>query len=110
MQQFAQNALPEMQQQAYGQQVVQQLPPEYQGQMDPSDPQGMAQGLRQRGQQDPNMLQQVWNNPIGKIAAVGIAGFQGGAQSPLHAARVRVRDGYPLAHAQSTPQLQRGSI
>jgi len=35
----------------------------------------MAQGLHQMGQQDPNLLQKVWNNPMGKIAAVGIAGF-----------------------------------
>ena len=86
VQQFAQNAPPEMQQQVYGQyfqqmpqdqrqQFVQQLPPEVQGQIDPSDPQGMAQGLHQMGQQSPNLLQQVWNNPLGKVAAVGIAGF-----------------------------------
>jgi len=86
VQQFAQNAPPEMQQQVYGQafqqmprdqreQFVQQLPAEAQGQMDPSDPQGMGQSLHQMGQQDPNLLQKVWNNPMGKIAAVGIAGF-----------------------------------
>jgi hypothetical protein len=86
VQQFAQNAPPEMQQQVYGQafqqmpqdqreQFVQQLPPEAQGQMDPNDPQGMGQSLHQMGQQDPNLLQKVWNNPMGKIAAVGIAGF-----------------------------------
>ncbi len=86
VQQFAQNAPPEMQQQVYGQafgqmpqdqraQFVQQLPPEAQGQMDPSDPQGMGQQLHQLGQQQPNLLQQVWNNPMGKVAAVGIAGF-----------------------------------
>lgn len=86
VQQFAQNAPPEMQQQVYGQafeqmpqdqraQFVQQLPPEAQGQMDPSDPQGMGQQLHQLGQQQPNLLQQVWNNPLGKVAAVGIAGF-----------------------------------
>jgi hypothetical protein len=85
VQQFAQNAPPEMQQvygQAFGQmpqdqraQFVQQLPPETQGQMDPNDPQGMGQQLHQLGQQQPNVLQQVWNNPMGKIAAVGIAGF-----------------------------------
>jgi len=86
VQQFAQNAPPEMQQQMYGQafqqmpqdqreQFVQQLPPDMQGQMDPNDPQGMAQSLHQAGQQNPNILQQVWNNPMGKIAAVGIAGF-----------------------------------
>jgi len=55
VQQFAQNAPPEMQQQVYGQyfqqmppeqrqQFVQQLPPQLQGQMDPHDPQGMALG------------------------------------------------------------------
>jgi len=86
VQQFAQNAPPELQQQVYGQyfqqmpqeqreQFVQQLPAETQGQMDPSDPQGMGQGLHQLGQQNPNILQQVWNNPFGKVAAVGIAGF-----------------------------------
>lgn len=86
VQQFAQNAPPEMQQQVYGQafqqmpqdqreQFVQQLPPEVQGQMDPTDPQGMGQQLHQLGQQNPNVLQQVWNNPLGKVAAVGIAGF-----------------------------------
>ncbi len=86
VQQFAQNAPPEMQQQVYGQafqqmpqdqreQFVQQLPPEAQGQMDPNDPQGMGHQLHQLGQQQPNILQQVWNNPMGKIAAVGIAGF-----------------------------------
>ena len=86
VQQFAQNAPPEMHQQVYGQyfqqmpeeqrqQFVQQLPPEAQGQMDPSDPQGMGQSLHQMGQQSPNILQQVWNNPLGKVAAVGIAGF-----------------------------------
>jgi len=75
-----------MQQQVYGQafqqmpqdqraQFVQQLPPEVQGQMDSNDPQGMGQQLHQLGQQQPNVLQQVWNNPMGKIAAVGIAGF-----------------------------------
>ena len=57
------------------QQFVQQLPPEMQDQMDPNDPQGMAQGMQQAAQQNPNVLQQVWNNPMGKIAAVGIAGF-----------------------------------
>ncbi len=66
VQQFAQNAPPEMQQQVYGQAF---------GQMDPSDPQGMGQQLHQLGQQQPNLLQQVWNNPMGKVAAVGIAGF-----------------------------------
>jgi len=86
VQQFAQNAPPEMLQQVYGQafqqmpqdqraQFVQQLPPEAQGQMDSNDPQGMGQQLHQLGQQQPNVLQQVWNNPMGKIAAVGIAGF-----------------------------------
>ncbi len=82
VQQFAQNAPPEMQQQAYSQyfqqmpqdqrqQFVQQLPPEMQGQMDPNDPQVMQQAARQ----NPTILQHVWNNRMGKIAAVGIAGF-----------------------------------
>jgi hypothetical protein len=85
VQQFAQNAPPEMQQQVYGQyfqqmpqgqreQFVQGMPQEMQGQMDPNDPQMMAQGMQQAAQQNPNLLQQVWNNPLAKVAAVGIAG------------------------------------
>ncbi len=86
VQQFAQNAPPEMQQRVYGQafqqmppdqrqQFVQQLPPEAQGQMNPNDPQGMAQGMQQMGQKNPDALQKVWSNPLGKVAVVGIAGF-----------------------------------
>jgi len=43
--------------------------------LEPNDPPGMAWGLHQAAQQNPNLLQQLWNNPVGKIAAVGIVGF-----------------------------------
>jgi len=43
--------------------------------MNPNDTWGMAQGRHQATQQDPNLLQQVWNNPLGKVAAVRIADF-----------------------------------
>jgi hypothetical protein len=84
LQQFAQNAPPEMQQQAYGQafgqmsddqrqQFVQQLPSDVQGQMDPSDPQGMAQGFQQAAQQRPDLLQDAKNHPVASVAVAGLA-------------------------------------
>jgi len=84
LQQFAQNAPPEMQQQAYGQafgqmsddqrqQFVQQLPPDVQGQMDPSDPQGMAQGFQQAAHQRPDLLQDAKNHPVASVAVAGLA-------------------------------------
>ncbi len=101
MQQFAQNAPPDFQQQVYQQhfeqmpyeqrmQFAQQMPPQYP--MAPNNPQVMAQGFYQMGQQQPNMLSRVFGqggpgaNPLvsgGLGALVGIAatsmlGQQGG--------------------------------
>ena len=87
LQQFAQNAPPDLQQRAYAQafsqmpddcrqQLVQELPPDVQGQLDPSDPQALAQGFAQVTQQRPNLLQEagnVLNNPLAKVAVAGLA-------------------------------------
>jgi hypothetical protein len=87
LQQFAQNAPPELQQRAYAQafsqmpddcrqQFVQELPPDVQGQLDPSDPQAMAQGFAQVTQQRPSLLQEASNvlkNPVAKVAVAGLA-------------------------------------
>jgi len=71
VQQFMQNAPPEMQQQVYQQhfeqmpmdqrqQFMQQMPPQYQQQMDPNNPQMMAQGFQQMGQQQPGISNRCW--------------------------------------------------
>ena len=87
LQQFAQNAPPELQQRAYAQafsqmpddyrqQLVQELPPDVQEKLDPSDPQAMAQGFAQVTQRRPNLLQEagnVLNNPMAKVAVAGLA-------------------------------------
>jgi len=84
VQQFMQNAPPEMQQQVYQQhfaqmpyeqrqQFAQQLPPQYQQQMDPNDPQAMAQGFHQMGQEQPGMLGQL----LGGLGGGGSAGGGG---------------------------------
>ena len=87
LQQFAQNAPPDLQQRAYAQafsqmpddyrqQFVQELPPDVQEQLDPSDPEAMAQGFAQVTQQRPNLLQEAGNvlhNPIAKVAVAGLA-------------------------------------
>jgi hypothetical protein len=87
LQQFAQNAPPDLQQRAYAQafsqmpdayrqQLVQELPPDVQEKLDPSDPQAMAQGFAQVTQQRPNLLQEagnVLNNPVAKVAVAGLA-------------------------------------
>ena len=73
MQQFAQNAPPEFQQQVYQQhfeqmpyeqrmQFAQQMPPQYG--MAPNNPQAMAQGFYQMGQQ-PGMLSRVFGQGQG---------------------------------------------
>jgi len=111
MQQFMQNAPPEMQQQVYQQhfaqmpydqrqQFAQQMPP-YQPYMDPNNPQQMAQGFQQMGQQQPGLLQQILGglggqrppgsmggqggglggvlaNPMAKAALIGLAGAAAG--------------------------------
>jgi hypothetical protein len=84
LQQFAQNAPPDLQQQAHAQyfqqmppeqmqQFVQALPPDVQGQLDPSDPQGMAQGFQQAVQQRPDLLQRVKDHPVASVAVAGLA-------------------------------------
>ncbi len=103
VQQFMQQAPPEVQQQVYQQhfaqmpyeqrqQFAQQAPPPYQGYMDPTNPQQMAQGFYQMGQQQPGLVQQLLaavggqhaqsgqggqggflGSPLGKAAAVGLA-------------------------------------
>jgi hypothetical protein len=87
LQQFAQDASPDLQQRAYAQafsqmpddcrqQLVQELPPDVQGQLDPSDPQALAQSFAQVTQQRPNLLQEAGNvlhNPAAKVAVAGLA-------------------------------------
>jgi hypothetical protein len=87
LQQFAQKVPPDLQQRAYAQafsqmpddyrqQLVQELPPDVQEQLDPSDPEAMAQGFAQVTQQRPNLLQEagnVFHNPIAKVAVAGLA-------------------------------------
>jgi len=87
LQQFAQDAPPDLQQRAYAQafsqmpddyrqQFVQELPPDVQEQLDPSDPEAMAQGFAQVTQQRPNLLQEAGNvlhNPVAKVAVAGLA-------------------------------------
>ena len=69
MQQFMQNAPADTQQQVYQQhfeqmpyeqrsQFAQQMPQQYGA--DPNNPQGMAQGFQQMGQEQPNMLSQMF--------------------------------------------------
>ena len=87
LQQFAQKVPPDLQQRAYAQafsqmpddyrqQLVQELPPDVQEQLDPSDPEAMAQGFAQVTQQRPNLLQEAGNvlkNPVAKVAVAGLA-------------------------------------
>jgi hypothetical protein len=89
VQQFFRNAPPEMQQQVYQQhfeqmpyeqrqQYAQQMPPPYQAYMDPNDPQRMAQGFQQMGQQQPGLLQQILGGLGGQSAAGGMGGSGAG--------------------------------
>src|SRR5919199_3465933 len=87
LQKFAQKAPPDLQQRAYAQafsqmpddyrqQFVQELPTDVQEQLDPSDPEAMAQGFAQVTQQRPNLLQEAGNvlhNPVAKVAVAGLA-------------------------------------
>ncbi len=88
VQQFMQNAPPEMQQQVYQQhfaqmpqdqreQFAQQMPPQYQQQMDPTNPQMMAQGFQQMGQQQPGMLQSLIGSGGMMGGGSGMAGLAG---------------------------------
>ena len=78
MQQFVQNAPPELQQQVYQQhfeqmpyeqrmQYAQQMPPQYA--VAPNNPQAMAQGFYQMGQQQPNMLSNIFGQGQGQGGA-----------------------------------------
>lgn len=85
VQQFMQQAPPEMQQQVYQQhfeqmpydqrqQFAQQMPPQYQSYMDPNNPQQMGQGFYQMGQQQPGILQQLLSSISGGRAQGGVQG------------------------------------
>jgi hypothetical protein len=87
VQQFAQNAPPEFQQQVYQQhfeqmpyeqraQFAQQMPPQYA--MSPNNPQGMAQGFYQMGQQQPGMLPRVFGQGQGGGGMLGNPLVSGG--------------------------------
>lgn len=84
LQQFAQNAPPDLQQQAYAeyfgqlspqqlQQLQQALPPDVQGQLNANDPQAFAQGFGQAVQQRPSLLQDVKDHPVASVAVAGLA-------------------------------------
>jgi hypothetical protein len=73
VQQFMQNAPADMQQRVYQQHFeqmpyeqrmafAQQVPPQYG--MDPNNPLAMAQGFLRLGQEQPNILQQVFRHPL----------------------------------------------
>ena len=89
MQQFMQNAPADMQQQVYQQhfeqmpydqrtQFAQQMPQQYYA--DPNDPQTMAQNFHQMGQEQPNMLSQMFgqggasDNTMGQGMLGGMVG------------------------------------
>ena len=89
VQQFMQNAPPEMQHQVYQQhfeqmpydqrvQFAQQMPPQYP--MDPNNPYGMAQSFRQMGQEQPGMLSQMLGQggPLGNMMGQGGIGSLAG--------------------------------
>jgi hypothetical protein len=90
MQQFMQNAPADTQQQVYQQhfeqmpydqraQFAQQMPPEYGA--DPNNPQGMAQGFQQMGQEQPGMLSQMFGQGGASSNMMGQGGLgmgQGG--------------------------------
>ncbi len=89
MQQFMQNAPSDTQQQVY-QQHFEQMPYEQRSHfaqqmpqgygVDPNDPQGMAQGFQQMGQQQPGMLSQIFGqggssgSPMGQGMLGGLVG------------------------------------
>lgn len=87
MQQFVQNAPPEFQQQVYQQhfeqmpyeqrmQFAQQVPPQYG--MAPNNPQAMAQGFYQMGQQQPGMLPRIFGQGQGQGGMLGNPLVSGG--------------------------------
>jgi hypothetical protein len=84
MQQFAQNAPPDVQQQLYEQHfsqlpfeqlaaLAQHMPKHYNA--NPNDPRSMAQGFMRLGQEHPDMLQRVFSHPLLIGCMVGLTGL-----------------------------------
>lgn len=84
LQQFAQNAPPEEQQQIYAQHfsqlppdqlalIAQRMPPEYN--VNPNDPNSVAQGAARLGQERPDVLQGIFSHPLLVGATVALAGL-----------------------------------
>jgi hypothetical protein len=84
VQQFVQNAPPEVQQQVFQQhfaqlspdqraQLVQMFPPEYG--VDPNNPASMAQGIARLKRERPDVLQRIVSHPILLATSVGLAGL-----------------------------------
>ena len=84
LQEFAQHAPPNVQQQLYSQLfsqlppdqralIVQQMPPEYR--VNPNDPNSMAQGFTRLGKERPDVLQRILSHPLLVATCVGLAGL-----------------------------------
>ena len=82
LQQFVQNAPPDVQQQVFQQhfaqmpsdqraQLAQQFPPEYG--VNPNDPASMAQGMARASQERPDVVQGILAHPVLLAGAVGLA-------------------------------------
>jgi hypothetical protein len=82
LQQFTQNAPPDVQQRVFQQhfaqmpsdqraQLAQQLPPEYA--VNPNDPTSMAQNMARLSQERPDVLQRLLNHPVLLAGSVGLA-------------------------------------
>ena len=84
LQQFAQNAPPDKQQQIYAEHfanlppdqlalIAQQMPPEYGA--NPNDPNSVAQAAARLGQERPDALQRIFSHPLLIGASVALAGL-----------------------------------
>jgi len=82
LQQFVQNAPPNVQQEVFQQhfsqmspdqraQLAQQFPPEYG--VDPNDPASMAQGMARASQEKPDVAQRIVAHPVLLAASIGLA-------------------------------------
>ncbi len=82
LQQFVQNAPPEVQQQVFQEhfaqlppqqraQLAQEFPPEYR--VNPNDPNSMAQGMARMSREHPDGLQRILNHPVLLAGSVGLA-------------------------------------
>ena len=82
LQQFVQNAHPDVQQRVFHQhlaqmphhqraQLAQEFPPEYG--VNPNDPLSMAQGIARLGQERPDVLQRILRHPVLLAGTVGLA-------------------------------------